>query len=311
MAGRSQAPPDLPDAGPGAVGYTGAVRRAERHRIAAATWRAPAAGPLYGRVELDAGAALGYVRDLSAAAGTKVTITHLVGKAVGMALVAAPDLNARIVLGRLRPLESVDVAFVVATREGGDLSSVRVRSVDRTPVAEIAHLLNERAAPVRTGEDVDFGRSSGVMARIPFPLTRPAMWAAGFVQSGLGRSVPALGLKADGFGGAMVSNVASFGVEQGFGALIPFTRVGALVLVGAVAERPVARDGRVVVRPVLDLGITLDHRLVDGAQLGPAIAALRNVVEHPVEALGPPTSADGAAERTTTTAVTTPTPVDG
>ena len=249
---------------------------------------------LYGRVELDAGAALDYLRDLSAATGTKATITHLVGKAVGMALVAAPDLNARVVMGRLRPLPSVDVAFVVATRDGGDLSSVRVRSVDEASVADIATVLNQRAAPVRVGDDVDFGRSSGVMARLPFPFTRPALWAAGFVQSGLGKGIPALGLKADGFGGAMVSNVATFGVEQGFGALIPFTRVGALVLVGAVTERPVARGGEVVIRPMVDLGVTLDHRLVDGAQLGPAITALRHVVEHPVDALGPVTAAGGA-----------------
>lgn len=263
------------------------MRRAERHRIAAATWRGPAAGSLYGRVEMDAGAAIDYLRDLSGATGTRVTITHLVGKAVATALVAAPDLNARVVMGRLRPLPTVDVAFVVSTRGGGDLSSVRVRSADETSVAEIATLLSARAAPVREGDDADFGRSSGLMARIPYPLTRPALWTAGFVQSGLGKAVPALGLKADGFGGAMVSSVASFGVEQGFGALIPFTRVGALVLVGAVTDRPVARGGEVVVRPMVDLGITLDHRLVDGAQLGPAIAALRHVVEHPVEALGP------------------------
>ncbi len=38
---------------------------------------------------------------------------------------------------------------------------------------------------------------------------------------------------------------------------------------------------------MVDLGVTLDHRLVDGAQLGPAIAAIRHVVEHPTEALGP------------------------
>jgi pyruvate dehydrogenase E2 component (dihydrolipoamide acetyltransferase) len=263
------------------------VRRAERHRIAAATWRAPAAGALYGRVELDAGPALDHHDRLRAATGARATITHLVGKAVAMALVDAPDLNARVVLGRLRPLPTVDVSFVVSTRAGSDLSSVRLRSVDRLSVAEIAGLLADRADPVRRGDDADFGRSSGLMARIPFPLARPALWAAGFVQSGLGMAVPVLGLKADAFGGAMVSSVASFGVEQGFGALVPFTRVGALVLVGAVADRPVVRDGQVVVRPMVDLGITLDHRLVDGAQLGPAIATLRRVIESPDAALGP------------------------
>jgi pyruvate dehydrogenase E2 component (dihydrolipoamide acetyltransferase) len=262
------------------------VRSERRHRIAAATWRAPSSGLLYGRVELDAGAALDYVRELSAATGARVTVTHLVGKAVGAALVSAPDLNARVVLGRLRRLPSVDVSFVVSTREGGDLSSVRVRAIDGTPLTEVARLLTARAVPVREGDDADFGRSTALVERIPYPLTRPLIWAAGFVQSGLGWSVPSLGLKGDGFGGAMVSSVAAFGVEQGFAALVPLTRVGAVVLVGAVTDRPVAKDGEVVIRPMLDLGVTLDHRLVDGAQLGPAIAALRRVVEHPVEALG-------------------------
>jgi pyruvate dehydrogenase E2 component (dihydrolipoamide acetyltransferase) len=265
------------------------MRRAARHRIAAATWRAPSGGSLYGRLELDASAALAYLDALRAATGTNVTLTHLVGKGVGMALAAAPDLNARIVLGRRRQLRTVDVSFVVATRGGGDLSSVRIRSVDETPLREIGRLLSERAAPVREGDDEDLGRSSGVVSRLPFPLTRPALWVAGFVQSGLGVGVPPLGLKPDGFGGAMVSTVASFGVEQGFGALVPFTRTGAFVLVGLVRDRPVVRDGEVVVRPMVDLGITLDHRLVDGAQLGPAVAVLRQVVEEPEAALGPPT----------------------
>jgi pyruvate dehydrogenase E2 component (dihydrolipoamide acetyltransferase) len=266
------------------------MRRAARHRIAAATWRAPSEGSLYGRLELDAGRALAYLAELQAATGAKVTLTHLVGKGVGLALREAPDLNARIVFGRRRQLPTIDVSFVVATRGGGDLSSVRITRVDTTPLAEIGRLLSARAAPVREGDDVDLGRSSGVMSHLPFPLTRPALWVAGFVQSGLGVSVPPLGLKADGFGGAMVSSVAGFGVEQGFGALVPFTRTGAFVLVGQARDRPVVRDGEVVVRPIVDLGVTLDHRLVDGAQLEPAVRILSQVVEDPASVLGPPTA---------------------
>lgn len=264
------------------------MRRAARHRIAAATWRAPSAGSLYGRLELDASNALPYLAAVQAGTGAKVTMTALVGKGVGLALAAAPDLNARVVLGRRRQLSTVDVSFVVATRGGGDLSSVRIHSVDETPLADIGRLLSERAAPVRDGDDADLGRSSGIMAHLPFPLTRPALWVAGFVQSGLGVAIPPLGLKADGFGGAMVSSVAGFGVEQGFGALVPFTRTGAFVLVGQVRDRAVVRDGEVVVRPTVDLGITLDHRLVDGAQLEPAVRILSQVVEDPEAVLGPP-----------------------
>jgi pyruvate/2-oxoglutarate dehydrogenase complex dihydrolipoamide acyltransferase (E2) component len=40
----------------------------------------------------------------------------------------------------------------------------------------------------------------------------------------------------------------------------------AILSVGRVADRPVARDGEVVVRPVGTIAITFDHRVVDGAR---------------------------------------------
>jgi len=263
------------------------VRRNARQRIAAATWKAPKEGSLYGHLELDAGEALRYLKATSAASGVRVTITHLVGKAVGLALAESPDLNARVVLGRIRRLRTIDIGFVVSTRGHGDLSSVRIRNVDTTPLVDIATVLENRAAPVRDGKDADFGRSSNIASRVPYPLTRPVLWACGAVQSGLGLAIPPLGLKADGFGGAMVSSVAAFGIEQGFGALVPFSRAGTMVLVGVVKDRAVVRDGAVVSRPMIDLGITLDHRLVDGAQIGAAADMLRKVVEHPMATLGP------------------------
>lgn len=48
----------------------------------------------------------------------------------------------------------------------------------------------------------------------------------------------------------------------------------AILGVGRILDRPVARDGRVVVRPTLALSLSFDHRIVDGA---PAAAFLQQV----------------------------------
>ena len=51
----------------------------------------------------------------------------------------------------------------------------------------------------------------------------------------------------------------------GFGTpIIPYGTT-AILSFGRIRERPVARDGRVQVAPVLPLSLSYDHRVIDGA----------------------------------------------
>lgn len=50
----------------------------------------------------------------------------------------------------------------------------------------------------------------------------------------------------------------------------------------AIQERPVVRDGRIVVRPMMYLALSYDHRLVDGKQAVQFLIAVKNAVENPV-----------------------------
>jgi pyruvate/2-oxoglutarate dehydrogenase complex dihydrolipoamide acyltransferase (E2) component len=51
------------------------------------------------------------------------------------------------------------------------------------------------------------------------------------------------------------------------------------VLVGGMSERPVAKDGRVETRDVLDLTVTVDHNVVDGAPAARFVEDLRLLIE--------------------------------
>jgi pyruvate dehydrogenase E2 component (dihydrolipoamide acetyltransferase) len=80
-----------------------------------------------------------------------------------------------------------------------------------------------------------------------------------------------------------ISNLGMFGVENFIAVLNP-PQV-AILAVGAVEDRPVARDGAVVVRPLMSLTLTCDHRAVDGAEAAQFLSTLRSMLEEPGLAL--------------------------
>ena len=49
----------------------------------------------------------------------------------------------------------------------------------------------------------------------------------------------------------------------------------------AIQDRPVARDGQVVIRPMMYLALTYDHRIVDGSQASRALSALASFLNDP------------------------------
>jgi len=53
----------------------------------------------------------------------------------------------------------------------------------------------------------------------------------------------------------------------------------------AIQERPVARDGNVVIRPMMYVALTYDHRLVDGREAVSFLKRVKDVMETPTRML--------------------------
>jgi len=80
-----------------------------------------------------------------------------------------------------------------------------------------------------------------------------------------------------------ISNLGMFGIEQFIAVLNP--PQAAILAVGSIEESPVVRDGQVVVRPLMSLTITCDHRAVDGADGAEFLHAVKELLEEPALAL--------------------------
>ena len=80
-----------------------------------------------------------------------------------------------------------------------------------------------------------------------------------------------------------ISNLGMFGVENFIAVLNP--PQAAILAVGAIEERPVAEDGELVIRPLMSLTLTCDHRAVDGATAAEFLRELKTLLEEPGLAL--------------------------
>ncbi len=80
-----------------------------------------------------------------------------------------------------------------------------------------------------------------------------------------------------------ISNLGMFGIEQFVAVLNP--PQAAILAVGATVDTPVARDGAVVVRPIMTMTLTVDHRAVDGAAGADFLRTVKQFVEDPALAL--------------------------
>jgi len=77
-----------------------------------------------------------------------------------------------------------------------------------------------------------------------------------------------------------VSNVGTFGAESGTPIVNP--PEGAILALGVIEPRALVVEGRIEARPACTLSLSFDHRLLDGAQAGRALSALRSLLQDPV-----------------------------
>jgi 2-oxoglutarate dehydrogenase E2 component (dihydrolipoamide succinyltransferase) len=52
-----------------------------------------------------------------------------------------------------------------------------------------------------------------------------------------------------------------------------------------IVERPVVRDGQIVVAPVMYVALSYDHRIIDGRESVGFLVAVKEGIENPVEHL--------------------------
>ena len=80
-----------------------------------------------------------------------------------------------------------------------------------------------------------------------------------------------------------VNNIGALGHLMGT-SIIP-KGTTAILSVGRAVEKPVVRDGEIVIAPILEVSLSFDHRAIDGGLAQRFMARIRENLEEPVKAL--------------------------
>lgn len=185
-------------------------------------------------------------RSINAAVpGVRISVNDLVVKAAGLALVRVPEVNVQFDEASQSVLRFPHADVAVAVAVPDGLITPIVRSVDTRSLSEVS------------------GDLAGLITRAKAGRLTPDEFQGGTFT---------------------VSNLGMFGVT-GFDAIINPPQA-AILAVGAGLPRPVVDgDGSVVVRTVMEVTLSGDHRVIDGATGASFVGELRAILESPTQML--------------------------
>jgi pyruvate/2-oxoglutarate dehydrogenase complex dihydrolipoamide acyltransferase (E2) component len=218
---------------------------------------------VHGLVELDVGQASSRLTESE----QLVSWTGFVIATLARAVALHPEMNARRAGNRVLFFDRVDVGATVERHvdSGLVLGAVTIRDTDPKSCAAISEELR-RAKHAQDSAPTRHGLASRA-ARLPGPIRRSALRLAGTRPRVAASFGPAVG----------VTSLGMF--SRGGGWAIPLAPLTVVATVGSVVDRPVVREGRIVVRPLLPLTLSFDHGVVDGTPAARFVETLRDLTE--------------------------------
>ena len=206
----------------------------------------PGVPHIYVTMEIDMDAAMA-LREQIAANGTKVSVNDLVVKAAAKALRTMPAVNTSYVSGP-------DSQPAIASHPAVNIS-VAVALPDGL-IAPVVRDADKKSLGTISAEIRDMA------ARARDGKIKPSELDGATFQ---------------------VTNLGMFGVVE-FGSIIIVPQAASLA-VGAVRKVPVVRDDQIIVGQVMNVTLSADHRVVDGAVAAQFLQELKKLLEAPMSIL--------------------------
>jgi pyruvate dehydrogenase E2 component (dihydrolipoamide acetyltransferase)/2-oxoglutarate dehydrogenase E2 component (dihydrolipoamide succinyltransferase) len=175
----------------------------------------------------------------------RVTYNDIILLALSKAVKYVPIVNSSVIGNEIKIWKNLNIGIAVAVEEDEYLSGLIVpvvKNVEKMNLIEISRTSRDLIERVREGKYALEDVSGGTMT---------------------------------------VSNVA--GLVKGWSVSTPIINQPQTVILspGAIHERPVVKDGQMVIRSMMTMSITFDHRIVDGAPIFKFAGKLAEYLENP------------------------------
>jgi pyruvate/2-oxoglutarate dehydrogenase complex dihydrolipoamide acyltransferase (E2) component len=261
------------------INFNGVLHSTAWRKIAIGTWKNCNDAAVYGTFEVDASALLEFIKTHKRQANI-ITPTAIVAKAVALAIKEYPRLNSILSFGRIYQRKTIDIFLHVSEEKEDQLSGMLIGSCEKKSLISIAEQIKSQKQVIKRGDDFNYKKIKLLIDKLPWFLVKPMLNLTSFIMYDLNLWFPLLNTPKDSFGSAMVTSVGMLGIDNGFAPLVPYSRCPAIFSVGAIKKKPIVINDSVVIRPMMTISATLDHRLIDGRGSSILVRAIRDYIEN-------------------------------
>ena len=256
-------------------------------KIAIGTWADAWDPSVYGTLEIRMDEAMRYIAAFRAKTGKKLTVSHLMAKAMAQVLKECPDANSILRWNRIYQRKRIGVFFqVVMTDEGhhkADLSGATLYDVEQKSLLEIIEEFNGKVEKVRARKDEALEKTRNTFLAVPYFMLNRLLKLISFFSFTLNLDLRWADIPNDPFGSVMITNVGSLGLDFAYVPLVPYSRVPILLATGEVKDAALVIDGQVKVGKQMSVNATFDHRIIDGFHAAIMSKVMRAWLEHPFD----------------------------
>jgi pyruvate/2-oxoglutarate dehydrogenase complex dihydrolipoamide acyltransferase (E2) component len=260
-------------------------------KMAIGTWQTAYDPTVYGTMRIRMEKSLAYIEKFREVHGVRLTVTHLVAKAVAEGLKRCPDANAILRFNKIYLRDKVTLSVLVVQADQGDgkvdLTAARIEDADKKTLKTLAAEMQETIDKVRNRKDLALEKGKGTIGMIPFMWMNVFLKILGFLMYTLNLDLSGFGMPKDAFGGVTITNVGSLGLDIAYVPLVPYTNTPIFIAPGAVLDMPVVEDGKVIAGKVMSLNASFDHRFIDGFHAGVLAKTVKEMMENPFEKFDP------------------------
>ena len=217
-----------------------------------------------------------------------VDITHCTVAGVALGLATAPKMNRFVVGHRLYQRKERWITFSMKRRKmdrEAKLSAVKLDMPDGQTFRELAERINGKVVIERSDRKTSFDVEMNILSALPRAVLRFAvrLWRLADYYNLL----PGALIRSDAmYTSVFVANLGSLRMGPGYHHLYEWGSCPLFLMIGQIEDRPVVRDGEVVVRPMMHVRFSYDERIDDGLNARFGIDTLRTVLEDPYTYLG-------------------------
>ena len=192
----------------------------------------------------------------------------------------APELNCYMEWGDVIERPTVTISTVVLV--GKDLTTVKIKDT---------HLKNVRQVSKETIQYVEENDAKVKMIKQSVNVTVYPKFRTRF-ENGYFKSYD--GLLMNGAGHFLVLDclriplvqhwlvtLVHLGLDYGIPALMPASNLSFVQAIGYVKDKPVVKDGEIIIQSVLPISATFDHRIVDGFHVSKYLKGLKHYFANP------------------------------